>query len=69
MVALGYAPHLTLARIKERSRLAAFQREVARLGQPDFGACRADRFHLYLSKPGPGGSVYTKLSEFPLSQS
>ena len=29
----------------------------------------ADRFHLYLSKPGRSGSVYTKLSEFPFTTS
>src|SRR5437868_1246595 len=51
-----YSPHLTLARIKKRSGLAAFRKEVGRIGQPDFGAFTADRFFLYLSKPGPSGS-------------
>jgi 2'-5' RNA ligase len=63
----AYSPHLTLARIKTPSGLAAFQKAVAQLGQPDFGEFVADRFSLYLSKPGPAGSVYTKLSEFPIS--
>jgi len=62
-----YSPHLTLARIKKPSGLAALRKEVAALGQPDFGAFNADRFFLYLSKPGPSGSVYTKLSEYPFS--
>jgi len=63
----AYLPHLTLARIKDPSGLSSFRAEVRRRAQPDFGSFSADRFYLYLSKPGPGGSVYTKLSEFPFS--
>jgi 2'-5' RNA ligase len=63
----AYSPHLTLARIKEPRGLSAFRKEVERLGEPDFGSFAADRFLLYLSKPGPSGSVYTKLSEFPFT--
>jgi 2'-5' RNA ligase len=40
---------------------------VEQLGEPDFGSFAADRFYLYLSKPGRSGSVYTKLSEFPFT--
>jgi 2'-5' RNA ligase len=61
----AYSPHLTLARIKEAPALTlGLRREVELLGQPDFGSFMADRFYLYLSKPG---SVYTKLSEFPFT--
>lgn len=63
----AYSPHLTLARIKEPGGLGPLHKELGRLGQPDFGSFTVDRFYLYLSKPGPGGSVYTKLSEFPFS--
>jgi len=63
----AYSPHLTLARVKPPAKLETFHKEIARLGQPDFGAFAADRFFLYLSKPGASGSVYTKLSEFPFS--
>jgi 2'-5' RNA ligase len=63
----AYSPHLTLARIKQPSGLESFHLEVERLGQPDFGSFVADRFYLYLSKPGRSGSVYTKLSEFPFT--
>jgi len=63
----AYSPHLTLARFKQPSGLEAFHKAVVGLGQPEFGAFEADRFYLYLSKPGPGGSVYTRLSEFPFS--
>ncbi len=65
----AYSPHLTLARIKSPAKLDSFYAEVRQLGQPEFGSFTADRFHLYLSKPGPAGSVYTKLSEFPFTTS
>lgn len=60
-----FSPHLTLARIRERQRFDALRQEVAKLGSIEFGSFRADRFHLYSSSPGPSGSVYTKLSEYP----
>jgi 2'-5' RNA ligase len=63
-----YSPHLTLARIKSPRGLAAFHHEVVRLGQPEFGSFTADRFFLYLSRTSPSGSVYTKLSDFPISK-
>ena len=64
----AYRPHLTLARIRKPTKLSTFRKEVELLGQPEFGEFIADRFFLYLSKPGPAGSVYTKLSEFPFSR-
>jgi RNA 2',3'-cyclic 3'-phosphodiesterase len=63
----AYSPHLTLARIKTPARFDAFHKEVERLAEHDFGSFVADRFYLYLSKPGPSGSVYTRLSEFPFT--
>jgi len=65
--ARAYTPHLTLARYKGAAALRKFDEEVARAGQPDFGSFTANRFYLYRSKPGPSGSVYTKLSEFPFT--
>jgi len=65
--ARAYSPHLTLARIKEPGPLAALHKKIQALAEPEFGSFVADRFYLYLSKPGPGGSVYTKLSEFPIT--
>jgi 2'-5' RNA ligase len=59
-----YSPHITLARIKEAVPALGLRLEAE---QPDFGSFVADRFYLYLSKPGPSGSVYTKLSEFPFT--
>ena len=63
----AYSPHLTLARIKQPAGLTALLKEVEKLGELDFGSFAADRFVLYLSKPGRSGSVYTKLSEFPFT--
>lgn len=64
-----YSPHLTLARIRKDPAPKPFYEAIARLGAPEFGSFSADRFFLYLSKPGPRGSVYTKLSEFPIATS
>lgn len=61
----NYSPHLTLARIKEPVPLEALRKAVAALPSQDFGEYTADRFFLYLSELRPGGSVYTKLKEFP----
>jgi 2'-5' RNA ligase len=61
-----FSPHLTLARIKEPVDLRKLRETVAALPTLDFGGFNADRFFLYHSRPGPAGSVYTKLAEFPL---
>ncbi|MGC9945806.1 MAG: RNA 2',3'-cyclic phosphodiesterase [Bryobacteraceae bacterium] len=62
-----FSPHLTLARIKEPVPLQNLRETIAALPSLDFGSFSADRFFLYRSRPGPAGSVYTKLAEFPLS--
>ena len=64
-----YKPHLTLARIKEPGGLARLHEAIARLDSQDFGAFEACSFFLYRSQMRSGGSVYTKLAEFPLSRS
>ena len=63
-----YSPHLTLARIKERLDLQPLRDRIAALPSLEFGGCEARSFFLYLSKPSPNGSVYTKLREFPLTK-
>jgi 2'-5' RNA ligase len=63
----SFAPHLTLARIRQPVGLAALRQAVAALPSDDFGAFTADRFHLYQSELRPSGSVYTKLAEFTFS--
>jgi RNA 2',3'-cyclic 3'-phosphodiesterase len=63
----AYSPHLTLARIKEGFDITALRQVVVGESSLDFGSFEARSFFLYLSQPNPGGSVYTKLAEFPLS--
>ena len=63
-----FNPHLTLARIKEPVPLQKLRQTIAELPALDFGSFQADRFHLYQSRMQSSGSVYTKLSEFPLSK-
>lgn len=63
-----YSPHLTLARIREAVPLEALHekmRSLSEVGDFEFGAFRATRFFLYLSR----GGQYTRLSEFPLESS
>ncbi|MEO7652104.1 MAG: RNA 2',3'-cyclic phosphodiesterase [Bryobacteraceae bacterium] len=64
--ARAYSPHLTLARIRSKVPLGPLKREIGRTPPHSFGSFTAGSFCLYLSKPGAAGSVYTKLSEFPL---
>lgn len=61
----AYSPHFTLARIADRPPLDALHRAVEALPSLEFGSFRPDRFYLYESRPGPGGSVYTRIEEFP----
>jgi RNA 2',3'-cyclic 3'-phosphodiesterase len=56
-----YAPHLTLARVREAVALDTLRRALPEDGI-DFGAFRAASFHLYLSRAG----TYTRLAEYTL---
>ena len=62
----AYSPHLTLARINAASDLDVLHEAMALNPNQDFGAFDAGCFHLYESRPGAHGSVYTSLAEFPL---
>ena len=64
----AYSPHLTLARIKTPGKQPELLQAVAKLPSLEFGSFVADRFYLYQSRLAPSGSVYTKLSEFPLAK-
>ena len=64
-----WTAHLTLARIKDRFNPERLQQAIAALPSLDFGTFEAPAFFLYRSQPGPDGSVYTKLAEFPFSNS
>lgn len=61
-----YAPHLTLARIKEPVPLHGLRQAIAELSSVDFGAFTPACFYLYRSETGHAGSVYSKLQEYPL---
>jgi len=61
--------HLTLARVKEPAPLQALRTAIAQLESVDYGPLLVDRFYLYRSQPGSAGSIYTKLSEYPLQAS
>lgn len=61
-----YSPHLTLARIDDPRGLTPLQNALSKDAGIEFGDFEARAFHLYLSQPGRGGSVYTSLAEFPL---
>jgi 2'-5' RNA ligase len=63
-----FAPHLTLARIKERLNLQPLREAIAAQTSLDFGRFEAGSFFLYRSQLRPAGSVYTKLAEFPLAK-
>jgi 2'-5' RNA ligase len=62
----AYSPHLTVARIDQSPDLSALRRKVASLPSDEFGQFTAREFHLYLSQPGPRGSIYSKLATYPL---
>lgn len=63
----AYSPHLTLARIKEPVPLQALHQAIEALPSTEFGRFTAGRFYLYHSRLSPSGSVYTKLSDYPLA--
>ena len=62
-----YSAHLTLARIKDRINPQPLNAAIAALPSLDFGAFEARCFFLYRSQLHRTGSVYTKLSGFPLN--
>lgn len=64
-----FSPHLTLARVKTPQNLGKFLQTIESLPSTEFGSFQVPAFHLYLSEPGPGGSVYTKLATFQLNGS
>ena len=61
----SYSPHLTLARIPVRTPMEGLHRAIQALASGDFGRFMPDRLYLYESRPGPGGSLYSKMKEFP----
>ena len=64
----AYTPHITLARIANED-IRSLREHIASMTNFDFGSFEATDFHLYLSRPGRGGSVYSSLAAFPLTRS
>lgn len=66
-----FSPHLTLARLTRENlkheNIGGLRTHLTSMATTEFGAFEAKEFHLYLSKPGPGGSVYTQLSSWRLA--
>jgi RNA 2',3'-cyclic 3'-phosphodiesterase len=72
-----YAPHVTLARIKNED-IRALREHIAKMTDFDFGTFHVSEVHLYLSSrmPAPeipkrnrdrqGAAVYTALASYPL---
>lgn len=76
----AFSPHLTLARAGGRSgapgwrkddgankNFAVLQQRLSAMPVPEFGSMTTREFFLYESKLMRGGSVYSKLAQFPLS--
>lgn len=64
-----FRPHLTLARIKEPGvPLTALRQAIAQLEDTEFGSFPVSGFSLYLSQPGPAGSIYTRLADIRFTQ-
>jgi len=61
-----YRPHITLARVKPGNDIRGLREHVAAMTDFEFGSFDARDFHLYVSTPAPGGSVYTKLATYDL---
>jgi 2'-5' RNA ligase len=63
-----FAPHLTVARVKDapdRADRTDWGRVAGLLDKTDWPACRADRFVLYQSVLGPQGARHEELRSFP----
>lgn len=66
--ARAFSPHLTLARIKAPVPLEPLRQAIDKFGSAEFGSFTAESFCLYQSRLRPGGSVYTRIAEYPLGR-
>jgi 2'-5' RNA ligase len=68
-----FSPHLTIARVKNASRVTAAEQQTIRRALEETridlpGTARVDSVHLYKSDLQPAGSVYTRLYSAPLKK-
>lgn len=62
-----FTPHLTIGRVKSASARGELIRLVHNNHDLKVGEAPVKVIHIYESRLGPGGSVYTKVESFPLS--
>lgn len=60
-----FAPHLTLARIKNPVPLRRLREKVEEMQPAELGRCTIAHFALFRSDPGSNSSIYRKLREYP----
>ena len=63
-----YSPHLTLARVRDGDRADGLIKALQSFTETDGGLFTTDRFYLYESRPASGGSVYTRIGEYPFGR-
>jgi 2'-5' RNA ligase len=60
----AFTPHLTLARLDPPGVSETLRGAIRENSRREFGALRANEFHLIESKTRPSGAEYTRLSSF-----
>jgi len=63
-----FAPHLTLARIKNETTAPQLREAIAKLSTRQFATTEASAFHLIESRIKSTGPEYTTLESFPLTR-
>jgi RNA 2',3'-cyclic 3'-phosphodiesterase len=64
-----WAPHLTIARIRDPRRVRSLLGRLQAANQSEFGESRVGEIALYRSHLSSKGSTYERLASFPLSTS
>jgi 2'-5' RNA ligase len=64
-----WAPHLTIARIRDARRVRSLLGRLQAANQSEFGESRVSEIALYRSHLSSNGSTYERLASFPLSGS
>ena len=64
-----WAPHLTIARIRDPRRVRSLLGRLQAANQSEFGESRVSEIALYRSHLSPKGSSYERLATFPLGGS
>ena len=59
-----FAPHLTLARLKDSHGVEKFVRATEEMKSRVFGSARASEFHLFESMTKPSGAEYKKIESY-----